>query len=210
MLISYFIFFIVLAYTLGSIPSAVWIGKTFYNVDVREHGSKNAGATNTFRVLGKKPGTFVLLFDILKGLIATLPPLLLINFAEINNLSQLDPYRISVGFFAVIGHLFPIFAQFKGGKGVATSLGVIIGLHPFSAIICLIVFFIFYLPSKYVSLGAIMASLSFPIAVFILNPDASNLMISFAIFICFGILITHRKNIRRLLKKEENKMNFFE
>ena len=209
MLIFYYVLFVLIGYLLGSIPSAVWIGKTFYNVDVREHGSHNAGATNTFRVLGKKPGAIVLLFDVLKGLIATLPPLLLLNYTEINSITGLDPYRISVGFASVIGHLFPVFAGFKGGKGVATSLGVVIGLHPFSAMVCLIVFSLFYFPTKYVSLGAISASISFPIAVFILNPNAGTLMISFSLFICFGILITHRKNIRRLLRKEENRMNFF-
>ena len=113
MLIFYYVLFVLIGYLLGSIPSAVWIGKTFYNVDVREHGSHNAGATNTFRVLGKKPGAIVLLFDVLKGLIATLPPLLLLNCTEINSITALDPYRISVGFASVIGHLFPVLLDLK-------------------------------------------------------------------------------------------------
>ena len=197
------IIYCLIGYILGSIPSAVWIGKLFYNTDVREHGSKNAGATNTFRVLGKKPGTIVLAADIFKGLLATIPPIL---FIEVD---LMTPYRIFAGTFAIIGHLLPLFANFKGGKGVASSLGVIIGLHPISAGICLVVFFIFYLPSKYVSLGAIFASLAFPIVVNSLNHDASDLMIGFSMLICLSILITHRKNIRRLIKGEENKMNFF-
>ncbi len=199
---------IVAAYLLGSIPTAVWIGITYYGIDPREHGSKNAGATNTFRVLGKKPGFLVLCFDIIKGAVAACVPYLLIDDTVLfrDNLINL---QILSSISAVFGHIFPVFAGFKGGKGVATSLGVIIGIQPIAAVICLLVFLAVFVSSKYVSLGAIAAAVCFPFVVrFVLCEN--NLWLSvFSITLSLLVIIAHRKNINRLLNGSENKMNLF-
>lgn len=202
-----FLIFGLTAYLLGSIPTAVWVGKTWYNIDVREHGSKNAGATNTFRVLGKKPGVTVLLIDILKGMLSVLLPF----FFQIGEWgsSELINVQLVAAICAVLGHVFPLFAGFKGGKGVATSLGVIIGVHPPAAGICLVIFLIVFIASNYVSLGAICASITFPIAVaFIFKTQSIPLMV-FAIILGAAVILAHKKNIKRLLAGEENKMNLF-
>ena len=123
-----YIIFGIIAYLLGSIPTAVWVGRAKYGIDVREHGSKNAGATNTFRVLGKKAGITVLSIDVLKGFTASFLPYLF-NVGEWQS-ERLITVQILASILAVVGHVFPVFVGFRGGKGVATSLGVIIGLHP--------------------------------------------------------------------------------
>jgi glycerol-3-phosphate acyltransferase PlsY len=197
---------VIVAYLIGSIPTAFWVGKYFNGIDIREHGSKNAGATNTFRVLGKKSGWFVLMVDILKGVAAaTLPYWFqsqLIGFKD-----ELLILQLSASFSAVFGHVFPIFAGFRGGKGVATSLGIVIGLNPLAAAICLVVFLLVFISSKYVSLGAITAALVFPfVSYFVLKNDI-RIMIIFTIILSFLVIVAHRKNISRLLKGEENKMN---
>jgi len=197
---------VIVAYLIGSIPTAFWVGKYFNGIDIREHGSKNAGATNTFRVLGKKSGWFVLMVDILKGVAAaTLPYWFqsqLIGFKD-----ELLIMQLSASFSAVFGHVFPIFAGFRGGKGVATSLGIVIGLNPLAAAICLVVFLLVFITSKYVSLGAITAAFIFPfVSYFVLKNDI-RIMIIFTTILSFLVIIAHRKNISRLLKGEENKMN---
>src|SRR5699024_11019266 len=136
-------------YLLGSIPSALIVGKTFYKIDIREHGSGNMGATNAFRVLGTKAGIVVTAADILKGTIATLIPLLASLFIEI------EVSRLIIGIFAVLGHTYPIFAKFKGGKAVATSGGSILGVHPFLFLAVILTFLISLYLSKYVSLVSI-------------------------------------------------------
>ena len=146
-----------IGYLLGSIPTAVWVGKAWHGIDVREHGSKNAGATNTFRVLGKKPGIVVLTIDILKGVMAVLSPFLITFLSEGNIESSIDHLQIVAAIFAVLGHMFPVFAGFKGGKGVATSLGIIIGMQPIAAVICIVAFLIVFISFNFVSLGAIVA-----------------------------------------------------
>lgn len=196
---------LVLSYLLGSIPTAVWVGKKYYGLDVREHGSKNAGATNTFRVLGKKPGIIVLLIDIVKGVIAVLIMQLLPHeFSE----DIWSYFLIGAAILAVMGHMFPVFAQFKGGKGVATSLGVILGLYPAAAAICVIVFLIVFLISHYVSLGAIMASLIFPILVLFVFKESMELKV-FSLVLSFLVIYKHKLNIRRLLEGTESKMKVF-
>ncbi len=204
--IAYILIFLLISYVLGSIPSAVWIGKSFHNIDVREHGSKNAGATNTFRVLGKKAGILVLLMDVLKGLIAVLLPKLILKDFEQEQLIQIQLIN-GIGVF--LGHLFPLFAQFRGGKGVATSLGIIIGIHPPAAGVCFLIFLLVFVSSKFVSLGAIVASFFFPLIVFFLFKETSMYLIIFSIVIGFTVILTHKKNIIRLLHGEENKMNLF-
>ena len=141
-----YIVFGLIAYILGSIPSAVWIGKKYYGVDVREQGSKNAGATNTFRVLGKKAGIIVLLMDVIKGVLAVSTPYFVNQFLNVNwTYEYLIHIQLIAALSAIIGHVFPLFANFKGGKGVATSLGVIVALHPPTALVCFILFFIVFL-----------------------------------------------------------------
>jgi glycerol-3-phosphate acyltransferase PlsY len=196
------------AYLLGSIPTAVWIGKAWYNIDVREHGSKNAGATNTFRVLGKKPGITVLVIDVAKGAFAVSLPLLMVNLIDDSLKEYQDTLQICAAICAVLGHIFPVFAGFRGGKGVATSLGIIIGIQPFSAAICFGAFLIVFIISKFVSLGAIVASICFPIIVYILQPQSTEMQV-FSLLLGTAVILAHRKNIKRLIKGEESKMNLF-
>ncbi len=202
-----FLIFGVIAYLLGSIPTAVWVGKKYYGMDVREHGSKNAGATNTFRVLGKKPGILVLLIDVFKGALAVLLPFFILQ-------NQLDSesiihIQLVAAIAAVLGHVFPVFAQFKGGKGVATSLGIIIGIHPAAAMICLGIFLVIFILFHYVSLGAIVASIAFPLLIVYLFQVDSIWLRAFAIVLGAVVIFAHKKNIVRLMQGEENKMNLF-
>ena len=202
-----FIVYPIIAYLLGSVPTAVWVGKRFYATDVREHGSKNAGATNTFRVLGKKPGTVVLIIDIIKGALAvTLPFLMQQNGFVIEYLIEI---QLICGISAILGHVFPLFAGFNGGKGVATSLGVIIGLHPLTALICIGIFLVVFLASSMVSLGAIFAAAAFPVVLNVLFKNENIYLLSFSIILSIAVIIAHHKNIGRILKGEENKMNLF-
>ena len=200
----HFVIYGFLAYLLGSIPTAVWVGKRFFGLDVREHGSKNAGATNTFRVLGKKPGIIVLLVDVLKGLLAVLLPQLLLP-SEIHY-NELVNIKITAAIFVILGHVFPLFARFKGGKGVATSLGVIFALHPPAAFICLGIFLFVFLISHFVSLGAIITAVCFPILIILVFKETSFSLIVFAIVIGVAVVVTHKKNIKRLIDGCENKM----
>lgn len=193
------------AYLIGSIPSAVWIGKYFYNIDVREYGSGNSGATNTFRVLGKKAGVPVLLLDMIKGWAA-------VNLAHITGIFQVgsDQFynlQMAMAIAALLGHLFPVFAGFRGGKGVATMLGIIIALHPMAALICLGVFFIVFLLTQYVSLSSMITGLCFPFVIMLLFHNSVVAINVFAMFVSILILVTHQKNIERLLRGEESKIN---
>ncbi len=200
----------VIAYLIGSIPTAVWIGKMKYGLDVREHGSKNAGATNTFRVLGKKAGIIVLLIDVAKGALAVLVPTILAHFFSLGKVAdQLIQLQIIASILAVTGHVFPLYAGFRGGKGVATSLGVIIGLQPLAALICFGIFLFVFISSKYVSLGAITAAFFFPFIVRFICGEQSDWLMVFSVVLSCVVIIAHRKNISRLIKKEENKMNLF-
>ena len=203
------ILFLLLAYLIGAFPSAVWLGRTFYNTDVREYGSGNAGATNTFRTLGPKAGIPVLLMDILKGWIAVN----LVYFVTDNQLMSDErcfELKLAFGIAAVIGHLFPIYTGFRGGKGIATMLGFMIGIYWQAALLSALVFILTFLISKYVSLSSIIASLAFPFIVIVIlgmNNTTSSLII-FSIFVPILSLITHQKNIERLIRQEENKAKF--
>lgn len=195
-----------LAYMIGSIPTAVWYGRFFHGIDVREHGSMNAGATNTFRVLGKKAGAIVFGIDVLKGFLATSLAVFLYNYDRIWDY-EVAEFKILYGILAVLGHIYPVFAKFKGGKGVATSLGLGLCMFPEVAFICLCIFFIILAVSHYVSLGSILATLAFPLLMFTrwFKPD-DYLLIIFG-FVAFAlVLYTHRKNIVRLLNGNENKI----
>jgi glycerol-3-phosphate acyltransferase PlsY len=199
---------IFLGYLIGSIPTAVWVGKSFHNIDIREHGSKNAGATNTFRVLGKRYGWLVLFIDVSKGILAACLPHFFVNML-VGYKDEFLILQLCGAFSAVVGHVFPIFANFRGGKGVATSLGIVIGINPYAAIVCLAIFLVVFLSSRYVSLGAIISALCFPfISYFMINEDA-RIMIVFTVVLGVMVILAHRKNIDRLWKGEENKMNLF-
>ena len=203
------ILFLILAYFTGSFPSAVWVGRTFYNKDVREYGSGNAGATNTFRVLGKGAGIPVLLMDIFKGLLSVNYILLVSNSSQLSSTTFFE-IQLAFGVAAVIGHLFPIYTGFRGGKGIATLLGLLIGLNAIAAIVAIVVFVIVFLISKYVSLGSILASLAFPFVVFVIldEKDVNASLELFSVFVPILTLITHQKNIERLIRGEENKVKF--
>ncbi|HEX7412047.1 MAG TPA: glycerol-3-phosphate 1-O-acyltransferase PlsY [Bacteroidales bacterium] len=198
------VFVFVLAYLLGSIPSAVWIGKRFHNIDVREHGSGNAGTSNTIRVLGWKTGIPVLIIDLAKGWLAAMLPVFF-NLAEPGG-SLITNLQILAGLTAIFGHIFPVFADFRGGKGVASFFGVLLALQPLLTICCFGVFLIVLLITGIVSVSSMSAGIAFPILLFILFDTPSLIFKIFSIFVAFALLITHRKNIGRLLRGEEAKL----
>ncbi len=192
------------AYLIGAIPTAVWIGKRFYGIDVREHGSGNAGATNTFRVLGKKAGIPVLLIDILKGFAAVNLVYLQTKFGA-EDIVPFTNLKLAFGFSSVIGHVFPVFAGFRGGKGIASLLGIVLAIHPPAALCALGIFLIILLTSKYVSLGSLIAGVCFPfLVIFVFGNRVPSLMI-FSGVVAVLIIITHQKNIDRLWHRNENK-----
>ncbi len=197
---------IILAYLIGSIPTAVWVSKKHFGIDIREHGSGNAGATNTFRVLGPKAGSFVMLIDMLKGFIAVKLSLIspLPWYSEaITNL------QIVLGLAAVLGHIFPIWAGFKGGKGIATLFGMILGIQPLVAVSLIGVFLLMLFLTRYVSLSSISASVAFPVLILFIfrEPEISYRL--FAIATACLVILTHYKNIDRLLHGNENKVSLF-
>jgi glycerol-3-phosphate acyltransferase PlsY len=193
-----------MAYLLGSIPSAVWIGKLFHNIDVREHGSGNAGASNTIRVLGWKTGIPVLLIDLGKGWLAAMLPIFF-NLAAPDSAAATN-FQIISGLIAITGHIFPLFAGFRGGKGVASIFGVLLAIQPLVTIGCLGIFLIVILLTGIVSVSSMSAGLAFPVFLLLIFDTPSLLFKIFSIFIAIAILVTHRENISRLLKGEEKKL----
>ena len=205
--IVFIIGFSILSYLLGSLPSSVWISRSFYGIDIRQHGSGNAGATNTFRVLGSKTGIIVLGLDILKGVTAASLVMFLGSIAHGTN--QYINLQLLFGLSAVLGHLFPIYENFRGGKGIATLLGMVIGIDYLLALACIALFLVVLILTKYVSLSSILATISFPIfAIFWLKKD-EPLLIAFGIGAIIIVILTHQKNIKKLLIGEENKANLF-
>lgn len=200
---------VLLAYLLGSIPTAVLYGRRVHEIDIRQYGSGNAGATNTFRVLGKRAGTIVLMIDILKGALAASLAHLLFRLGAIPA-DRLIEFQLLLGIVAILGHVFPVFTRFKGGKGVATLLGMMLAIHPVVALLCVVIFLIILIVTKYVSLGSLLATLSFPVLL-LLRPFRTGepLLVAFG-FVMFTLLaITHQKNIRRLLNGNENRTYLF-
>lgn len=195
---------IALAYLLGSIATAVWVGKIFHKVDVREHGSGNAGTTNVIRVLGWKTGVPVLLVDVMKGWVAAMLPVFL-NMADQGS-AMLTNYQIIAGLATVAGHIYPVFAGFRGGKGVATIFGVLLAIHPLVTISCFGVFLCVFLLSGYVSLGSMSGGISFPVLLFFFFDTPSVYLKIFSVVVALTLLYTHRTNIGRLLKGEESKL----
>ena len=194
---------IVIAYILGSIPNALWIGKVFRGIDIREHGSKNTGSTNAARVLGAKLGILTLMLDISKGAI----PVALSFFMKadllenMTGISSLDP--IMVGIFAIIGHSFSLFMKFKGGKAVATTVGVFTVLVPKALLLAAVVFFVIFAVTRYVSVSSITAAISLPIFIFFLYWDVPYTI--FGGIIAILIIVKHKSNIQRLLNGTESK-----
>lgn len=205
------LFLIGMAYIIGSIPTAIIVSKYVYRKDVREYGSKNAGATNVFRVLGWKPGLFVLLFDMFKGYAATaiLPNIL---FASGGASLSLESLMIIGGFSSVFGHIWTIFAGFKGGKGVATGAGMLIGLSPQPVLGCIVIFILIVALTRMVSVGSISAATAYPVILFIqkygFNQQIHAGILIISLFIPMLIIYTHRANIKRILNGTENKIVF--
>jgi glycerol-3-phosphate acyltransferase PlsY len=197
---------IILAYLMGSIPSAVWVGKLFYGIDIRQHGSGNAGATNVIRVLGYKAGIPVMIFDIFKGW-AAVQVIFLFPHQGLSD-DFIIYVRICMAFAAVLGHVFPVFAGFKGGKGVGTLAGAAIALYPLALLIELALFITILALFRYVSLSSILCGISFPFIVIFITKQEHPGLIILAIVVAVFIPLTHIKNIGRLIRGEENKFDF--
>ena len=195
---------LLLAYLLGSIPSGLIIGKVFYNTDIREHGSGNLGATNTFRILGKKAGFVVTLLDILKGTAATILPY--IFTVNTPNWPEWIALPLVCGLLAVVGHMYPVFAGFRGGKAVATSGGILLGYVPDLFLILLVCFLVSLFFTRIVSLSSMIISVVAIIYVMFTNDLSLQILI-----ICLAIFIfyRHRANIKRIINKTEPKVNLF-
>lgn len=196
-----------ISYLMGSIPTSVWVGKLVYGIDIREHGSGNAGATNIYRGLGWKPALFVSLVDIAKGLVATL-------FVSQWRLVPLaiDPVNLELlaGAAAVAGHVWTLFAGFRGGKGVATAAGMLIALYPLAIPVCLLVFVLIVGLTRYVSLASMSAVTSLPVFLFIrayaFSIEVPPQLLALSLAVVAFIFFTHRANIKRLLAGTENKI----
>jgi len=197
---------VVLAYLIGSIPTAVWIGRMFYGIDIRTKGSGNAGATNTIRVLGLKAGVPVLLIDVFKGWIAVY--IAHFFYGGWEGFPDLVDFRIMLAIAAVVGHVLPLYVGFKGGKGIATLLGVGLALFPEATLVAVLVFTLTLILTSYVSLGSIVAAVTFPfVEIFILGHHEYTSLIILSILVAVFVPITHRKNIVRLMKGEESKFS---
>lgn len=195
------ILLLVLAYLLGSIPTSIWLGKWIRGIDLRKHGSGNAGATNAFRVLGKPIGVVVLVFDILKGFLAVN-----ISFLQDSVTSGSEGWmilRIVLGLMAVAGHIFPVFAGFRGGKGVATMAGVGLAIHPYAALAAVGVYLIIFLIFRLSALGSLLAALSYPVWVILVFRTEFRALWAFSILVPVLLIITHRSNISRLIRGDE-------
>ena len=201
------IILIILAYMLGSIPTSLIISKTQFNIDIRDYGSGNAGATNTFRVLGSRWGSIVMVLDMLKGLLAVKLALLLPFYVE-NEFARTN-FQIGLGLAAVLGHIFPIWAEFRGGKGVATLFGLIIAISPWTALSCGGVFLLVLYLTRFVSLSSILASLAFPVFILVIFNVDNNAYRIFAIAVALLVILTHQKNIGRLFSGSESKVPIF-
>lgn len=196
------------AYLLGSIPTALWVGRRFFGLaDIREHGSGNAGATNTFRVLGPKAGTAVLLVDALKGFVAAyFLPQWLVAQGAIAPEHELY-YKLPCGVLAIVGHIYPVFAQFRGGKGVATVLGMMLGVAPATVGVCLLVFIAMLLLFRYVSLASMTAGVAFALLQLLpLFQPAQSFMVYVGFVLAALLLYTHRANIGRLRAGTEGRV----
>jgi acyl phosphate:glycerol-3-phosphate acyltransferase len=198
-----------LAYLIGSIPTSVWVSKRFFGIDIRDYGSGNAGATNTYRVLGARWGTFVMIVDMVKGIIATSLYLLLPFYVVPAHDWDRTNLMIGLGLAAVVGHIFPIWAGFKGGKGVATLFGMVVAIQPLVAVCCVGVFLLVLYLTRFVSLSSILAGISFAVFILFIFNDDVTLYRVFSVAVALLILLTHQKNINRILNGTESKVPIF-
>ena len=194
------------AYLMGSVINAIWVGKLFYGIDVREYGSKNAGSTNTVRILGWKAGVPVFLLDVFKGFAA-------VNLVRIYGYyapgtSDFVNIQLLLGAFAIVGHIFPVFYGFKGGKGVASLFGIVLAIALWPTLITLGIFIITLFITRYVSLSSMIAGIVFPLLIMFVFHTTIQSLIIFSLIISILLLMTHQKNIERLIKKEESKAHF--
>jgi glycerol-3-phosphate acyltransferase PlsY len=195
---------ITIAYLIGSIPTAVWVSKIFFDFDIRDYGSGNSGATNTYRLLGARWGTFVMIVDMLKAIVAVkLAYFLPYSFESDLYLVNM---QLGLGVAAVLGHIFPLWANFKGGKGVASLFGMVLGIQPNVALCCVGVFILVLFLTRFVSLSSILASVAFPIFILVVFNEPESLYRVFAITVAMLVLLTHQKNIGRLLNGSESKV----
>jgi acyl phosphate:glycerol-3-phosphate acyltransferase len=182
------------------------VGRTFYNIDVREYGSGNAGATNTFRVLGKKPGIAVLIMDVLKGFLAVKVAYIMGDYDS--HSPEFIDFEIALAICGLLGHIFPVYVGFRGGKGVATMLGILIGIHPEAALFCAISFIITLFISGYVSLGSMVSAITFPVVIMVFYSTNSSINI-FSLAVSILVLVTHQRNIERIFRNEESRVKWF-
>ena len=195
---------ILIAYLIGSIPTALIVSKRFFGIDIRDYGSGNMGATNTFRVLGSRYGTMVMIFDMMKGIAAVS----LYNFLPyyFHNELERTNFMIGLGLAAVAGHILPVFAGFRGGKGVATLFGMLLAVQPVIAISCIGVFLLVLFLTRYVSLSSILAALSLPICVLWIWNEHEVMYRIFALLVAALVVLTHQKNIGRILRGVESRI----
>lgn len=198
---------LVIAYLLGSVPSAVWVGQAFWGIDVREFGSGNAGATNTFRVLGPKAGIPVLLMDIGKGWLAVQIAVFLGSYPTASQ--QFVNLKLALGVAALLGHIFPVYVGFRGGKGIATLLGILWGVHPQAALFCLCIFIFVFLLTRYVSLSSMVTAVAFPFIIMLFFNETTASMNIFGMAVAILVLVTHQRNIERLFRGEESKLKLW-
>lgn len=197
---------VLLAYLIGSIPSALWISRIFFKMDIREHGSKNMGASNTFRLLGPVYGVLVLLLDMGKGWVAVQ----LADQVESSGEWFMDfsLWQLLLGLIAVVGHIFPVFAGFRGGKGVATLFGVVLAIQPWTALISVLAFLLVVLMTRYISLGSLTGIIVFMACVWFAWQDQNLYLRWFSLISAVLVVLLHRSNILRLLKGTENKIQW--
>ena len=195
---------IIISYLIGSIPTALLVSKRFFGIDIRDYGSGNMGATNTFRVLGSRYGTIVMVIDILKGMAAVM----MYNFLPfyLNHELERTNLMLALGTAAVLGHVFPIFAGFRGGKGVATLLGMVLAIQPVIALSCIGIFVLVLFLTRYVSLSSILAALSLPVCVLWIWNENELLYRIFALAVAVLVVVTHQKNIGRILRGVESRI----
>ncbi|MFO7827966.1 MAG: glycerol-3-phosphate 1-O-acyltransferase PlsY [Bacteroidales bacterium] len=196
----------ILAYLLGSIPTSIWISRSFFNIDIRDYGSGNAGATNTFRVLGIKAGIVVFVVDILKGFLAV--NLIYLTDYYIPDSGDYINIQLLLGIAAMLGHIFPVYAGFKGGKGVATLFGVICAISLYPTLIMAGIFVLTLVLTRYVSLSSMVSGLAFPVLIIVVFKETTPSLVIFSLIMAVLMLFTHQKNIERLLNKEEKKADF--
>src|SRR5687768_446618 len=195
---------IAIAYLIGSIPTSVWVSQYFFGIDIREYGSGNAGATNTYRVLGSKWGTYVMIIDMLKAIVAIKLAFFLPDAHEYE--LYLINLQIGLGLAAVLGHVFPIWANFRGGKGVASLFGMVLGIQPNVALCCVGIFIVVLFLTRWVSLSSILAGVAFPIFILLIFNEPEHLYRVFAVIVALMVVFTHQKNIGRLLNGSESKV----